>query len=195
MFYSIEGAILKKTSEYIVISCGGIGFKVYVPKATLQNLPQRDTLVKLFTHLQSKEDGMDLYGFIDEPSLVLFELLISVSGVGPRTALSVLSVDSTDRVIAAILEKRTDLLLRASGIGKKTAERIILELHSKLDLPHSGSITDNMTRETEVEEALITLGYTRDEARRAVTESSKNKEDFEEHLKGALKFLGSRNNR
>jgi len=195
VFYFLEGTVEKKATDYAVISCGGVGFKVHASVPTLRALPARGEPAKLFTHLHSKDDGMDLYGFADEPSLSLFELLISVSGVGPRTGLAVLSVDSTERVIAAILERRADLLLRASGIGKKTAERIILELHSRLELSHSGALVGHMSREAEVEEALVTLGYGKDDARAAAAEGRKAGEAFEEQLKAALRFLGSRNTR
>ncbi len=195
MFYSLEGEVLKKTGEYAVVSCGGIGFKVYVSPNAAKKLPPLRERVKLFTHFHVKDDGVDLFGFLDEPSLTLFELLISVNGVGPRTALTVLSVDSVERLTAAILERRSDLLLRASGIGKKTAERIILELQSKLELAHAKRITEHMTVEADVEEALIGLGYSRAEAREAVSGAGRAGQDFGSQLKAALKILGLRNNR
>ncbi len=185
----------RKTAEYAVVSCAGIGFKVFVPASVLKRLPASGEDVTLFTHLHARDDGMDLYGFMTEPALALFELLISVAGVGPRTALAVLSVDTVERVTAAILEKRTDLLLRAPGIGKKTAERIILELQSKLELSHAKSITEHMTEEAEAEEALLTLGYSRSEARGAVAEASRTEKGFEGTLRGALRILGLRNDR
>lgn len=194
MFHSISGEVEKKSADSVVVNCGGIGFKLLVPVGEIKKIPAQGGNVKLFTHLQLKDDGAELFGFLSEPSLRLFELLITVAGVGPRTAIAVLSVDSVERVIAAILEKRSDLLLRASGIGKKTAERVILELHSKLELAHAGRIAEHMTEEAEVEEALLSLGYSRGEARSAVAESSREEKGFEEKLRSALRTIGSRNN-
>lgn len=195
MFHSITGVIEKKTTEYAVVSCSGIGFKVFMPAAALKRLSGKGESVTLFTHFHMKDDGADLFGFLTEPSLSLFELLISVAGVGPRTALAVLSVDTVERITAAILEKRVDLLLKAPGIGKKTAERIILELESKLELAHAKRIAEHMTEEGEIEEALFSLGYSKSDAREAVAEAAKAGGGFEEKLRGALRILGSRNNK
>lgn len=192
MIHSVEGVLEGKGPVYAVVSAGGIGYKVYVSARTLSHLPKPGSPLKLFTFLSVKEDALDLFGFLDEPSLRLFEILCTVNGVGPRTALAVTDVDSVERVTAAILEKRADLILRAPGIGKKTAERIILELHSKLESDHAPAITGRMTEEADVEEALASLGYPRHEAREAARESTAGEGGFEEALRRALRFLGSK---
>lgn len=175
-----------------VIVCGGVGYKTFISSRTASALPKEGESAKLFISMVVKEDALDLFGFCDELTLKLFEMFRSVSGVGPKTALALTGVDSVERLTAAILEKRADLILRTPGIGKKTAERVILELHSRLELGDAGTIASGMILETEVEEALVGLGYSRGEARRASGDSAKEESTFEAQLRQALKFLGSK---
>jgi Holliday junction DNA helicase RuvA len=191
MFYSLRGTLVKKTAGTAVIEVAGVGYKVFVSQRTAAALPPEGREARIFTSLSVKEDALDLFGFADEPTLRFFELLCTVSGVGPKTALAVLDVDSIERLSAAILEKRADLILRAPGIGKKTAERIIVDLHSKLELEGAAALAGKMTTEVEVEEALVGLGYARHDARRSAYEGGKGGGNFEEQLKRALKALGS----
>lgn len=192
MIYSLQGILLKKTSQFAVIDCHGVAFKVFISERTRAQLSHIGEEVKIFTFLSVKENALDFFGFLDESSLRFFELLCMVNGVGPRTALAVMDVDSVDRITAAILGKRPDLLLRAPGIGKKTAERIVLELQSKLEMEGTGSITGRMTLEVEVEDALMGLGYSRHDARQAVQSVKKAETTFEETLRAALRLLGGK---
>jgi Holliday junction DNA helicase RuvA len=192
MIYFLEGTLIKKARGMAVILCGGVGYKAFVSSRTLGALPKEGDPAKLFISTSVKEDAFDLFGFCDEPTLKLFEMFRSVSGVGPKTALALTDVDSVERLTAAILEKRADLILRTPGIGKKTAERVILELHSRLENPDASLIAGGMAAEAEVEEALVGLGYSRGEARRAAGDSAKEEGSFEIQLRRALKFLGSK---
>lgn len=132
---------------------------------------------------------MELYGFLTEQEQKFFELLNSVSGIGPKTALGVLESDSVENIMAAILEKRPELLTKTSGIGKKTAERIILELESKVHLPASHALTEAMSLNMEVEEALVGLGYLRGDVKRAIQEIDSNVTTLEGRLKNTLQRL------
>jgi Holliday junction DNA helicase RuvA len=193
MIYSIAGKLQKKENTFAVIECNGIGYKIAMAGSDLKTLPPLGGTVLCFCSLRVKEESLDLYGFLNEAALRFFELLTTVNGVGPRTALAILDIDSLERIMAAILEKRVDLLLRASGIGKKTAERVILELQNKLDLDHTGNITKHMTTEIEVEDALVGLGYARHEAHAAANTAGKENKTFETQLRDALKYIGSKN--
>ncbi len=147
---------------------------------------------KLFTHFQVREDGMDLYGFTSEEERGYFELLISVSGVGPKSALSILDVASMGELAAAIKEGRPDLLTRASGIGTKIAERIIIDLRGKVQSLSSGAMVEKMEADADLVEALSNLGYRREEARAALNKVGSEVVGVEDRLKAALKILGKR---
>jgi Holliday junction DNA helicase RuvA len=148
--------------------------------------------VKLFTHLNVKEDALDLYGFGTPDEMDFFELLISVSGVGPRSALAILDVGRLDELSAAIKEGRPDLLTRAAGIGRKTAERVILELRSKVESVKSGAVVEKMQTDSDLAEALTSLGYRRDEARTALEKVGEDVVGAENRLKAALKILSTK---
>ena len=134
MIYSIYGTLALKKENYAVVEAGGIGFKIFMPKSIVANLPDAGASVKIFSYLNVKQDGMDLYGFLSPKELELFERLISVSGVGPKSALGIMGVAAADQIAAAINEGKSELLTRVSGVGKKTAERVVLELKGKLSL-------------------------------------------------------------
>lgn len=193
VIHSLTGTIIKRADTAAVVRCGGVGYLVHLGARTLGDLPPAGEEVTLYTHLAVKEDAHELYGFLDEHALALFELLITVSGVGPKTALGVLDLDTVPNVMAAILTRRADLLMRASGIGKKTAERIILELQSRMALAGAEERAKTMDASREAEEALVTLGYPRAEARRAL-EAIEAPADAtaEALLRAALKSLGKR---
>lgn len=193
MIHSLTGILMRKADSFAVVRCGGVGYLVRLGARTLSALPPLGSEVTLYTHLAVKEDAHELYGFLDEHALALFELLITVSGVGPKTALGVLDLDTVPNVMAAILTRRADLLTRASGIGTKTAERIILELQSRMALAGAEERAKTMDASREAEEALVTLGYPRIEARRAL-EIIETPADatVEVLLRAALKSLGKR---
>lgn len=189
MIYSLEGQIKEKGDNFFVISVGGVGFKVFSSKQTILKLSEDDAKKKIFCFLYVREDQLELYGFPEEPSLKLFEMLNTVAGVGPKTALGILDIDSVPNIMAAILEKKSELLTKTSGIGKKTAERIILELQNRIKMPGAKALTETMDIDLEVEEALIGLGYSRQSVRRVLSELEPKMKTLEERLRGALKSL------
>jgi holliday junction DNA helicase RuvA len=172
-----------------VLDVGGIGLKVYSNKNTLKALENLNASVEVYTFLYVREEQMELYGFLTEQEQKFFELLNSVSGIGPKTALGVLESDSVENIMAAILEKRPELLTKASGIGKKTAERIILELESKVHLPASHALTETMNLNLEVEDALVGLGYLRGDVKKAIQEIDVSVNTLEGRLKNTLQRL------
>ena len=132
MIYSLAGRLSLKRDKFVVVESGGVGLKVAVSSAALNSLPAVGSPVNFFCHLRVKEDALELYGFLSEEELDFFELLNGVSGVGPKSALAVLALDKVENLEAAIAEGKSELLTRVSGIGRKTAERIILELKDKM---------------------------------------------------------------
>ena len=192
MIYSVKGKVTGEGDSFVVIEVGGVGFRVSTDSRTLRNIAGAEGEVKLFCYTYFREDRLELYGFNEEETLRLFEMLITVSGIGPKTALGILDVDTVPNIMAAIIEKRVELLTRTSGIGRKTAERIILELHSKIKLPKAKMLTEKMDVDREIEEALAGLGYGRTDIRRVIEAVPESEKTLEERLKFALKSLGRR---
>jgi Holliday junction DNA helicase RuvA len=188
MIYTLRGKTTIIGDNFFVLECAGVGYKVFTNKRTLASLPIEEFLVYCYHHI--REDQEDLFGFLETESLRLFELLNTVSGVGPKTALGILDLESVPNILAAILEKRADVLSHASGIGKKTAERIILELQAKIALVGSEALMKSADENLEVEEVLISLGYPRAKAREAVRGLPKDLKNMEERLRKALQDLG-----
>lgn len=190
MLYSAFGKVALKADRFAVIEVGGLGLKISMSGRTLAALPAVGSEVKIFTYLHMREDGMELYGFLSEKDLAFFEMLISVSGVGPRSALAILDVAKLDELAAAIKEGRPDLLTRASGIGRKTAERIIVELRTKVQSAKSGLVVEKMEGDADIVEALTNLGYRRETARAALAKVDPKISKMEERLRAALALLG-----
>lgn len=187
MIYKVSGTLEAKREHFIVVNVGTIAFKVYPTASVLGGLPEIGNAVKIFTHLHVREDELTLYGFTNIQELELFERLLEVSGVGPKSALSILNVSKVDQLIAAINEGRTELITRASGIGKKTAERIVLELKGKLSLTSQPQTLSLMESDLELEETLMSLGYTKAQAKAVVGKIDPKVKGFKERLKEALK--------
>lgn len=192
--YYDRGAIVVETS-------GGIGFRINVPGASsLLNAREGDT-VSVYTYLQVKEDGMSLYGFADEDGLRLFEQLITVNGVGPKAGLAIMSLGTPNQIKASIAGKDAVAIAKAQGVGKKTAERVILELSDKVSAVPFGDdqSVDGLggtpvvpTASGERAEAIIaltTLGYTKKEAEEAIGSVPDEGISAEEYIKKALKYL------
>jgi Holliday junction DNA helicase RuvA len=194
VIYSIEGKVAVKASNYAVLEAGGIGLKIFVNHRTGSNLPAEGESSKLFCHLHSTENDLTLYGFCLPDELDFFELLISVSGVGPKSALSILDIADLKELSAAIKEGRPDLLTRASGIGRKTAERIIIELKNKVVAKESEKTVRKMESDTDLAETLVSLGFRRDEARAGLSKIGEDVVGIENRLKAALKILNKNKN-
>jgi len=190
VFSYIKGTVSGITHEFAVIEAGGIGYKVNMPFSEISRLPVGES-AKVFTYMYIREGILDLYGFISEDSLNTFELLLSISGVGPKAAIAVLSVLTPPELALALANGDFNAIKKAPGIGEKIAKRIILELKGKLDiisegdeenLPIANSIAD------EAINALIVLGYSANDAKTAVS-GVKSAENIESLIKEALKAL------
>ena len=169
MIGRISGVLLQKTPPTILVDCQGVGYEIDVSMGTFYNLPAINEKVTLFTHLSIREDAHLLYGFSSLEERELFRQLIRISGIGARTALSLLSGMSVSELIQAVTLQDSARFSRVPGIGKKTAERLLLELKGKLsaDLEVGGGIeqTDNMT---DILNALLALGYSTKEVNMAI---------------------------
>jgi len=189
MIYSIRGKLIAKKENFIVIESESIGFKLFMAGNALRKLPPVGENLKAFVFLYLRQDGFELYGFLNEKELFLFEKLNSISGIGPKSAIGILSVAPYEQLIAAINEGKVNLLTRASGIGKKTAERIVLELKGKLGAGGRAEILSLMESDAELEETLISLGYSRQDAKNAVSKIDSKITAFNDRLREALKYV------
>ena len=200
MIYSVNGILALIEPYHVVVECGGIGYSVKTSMTTIAKLPQIGEKVRLFTYLAVKEDAIDLYGFFETAELKTFKMMISISGVGPKAAISILSNLSTER-FALCVASGDAKSLRAPGVGPKTAERIVLELKDKVskeqiagvsasDVP-AAVVSDKSGNAAEAISALEVLGYTRGEAAGAVTKLDASM-PVEEMIKSALKTLAGK---
>lgn len=178
MYAFIEGIVEHKSSGELVINAGGVGYLLLCSQSTLSAAPPRGEFTRIYTHLSVREDAMELFGFTSQEEKAMFLRLTSISGIGPRTALGVLAAMPLPDLTLAILTGDAATLCRAPGIGKKTAQRITLELKDKLsaeDLPvgtQSVSLPGSSGADSAVGEAILalqSLGYTQSEAARAVS--------------------------
>jgi Holliday junction DNA helicase RuvA len=192
MIYSISGKLALKEANFAVVEAGGLGLKLFASKQTLEALPAAGTGVTFYCHLHVREDALDLFGFTSPDELEFFEMLISVSGVGPRSALAILDTGPLSELSAAIKEGRPDLLTRAAGIGRKTAERVIVELRSKVQSSKSGAVVEKMQTDSDLVEALMSLGYHRDQARAALGKVDEKVVGTEARLRAALAVLANK---
>ena len=192
MIYFLQGKLVAKKDNFLVLDVGGVAFQVKSSFNILKSLPQIGESVKVFTYLHVRENLLELYGFLNEEELGFFELLLSVSGVGPKTALGILSVEKLEKLKAAISEGRSELLTKASGIGKKTAERVVLELREKLKVEGSGKIVGAMESDHDLVDALANLGYAKGQARDALSKVDPKIIKMEERIREALKLLKSK---
>lgn len=192
MISHLRGTILEVTDRYAVVDVQGLGYKVYCAIDTLSGLKAGNE-TSLHTYLAVREDALDLYGFPSAEERGFFELLISVSGIGPRSALGILSVASTDTLKKAIGTGDTSYLTKVSGIGRKTAEKVVLELRDKLRAHVDMKETPHALRaESDVVEALKSLGYSQNEARDALKEVPDEVIGTNARIREALKILGQK---
>jgi Holliday junction DNA helicase RuvA len=188
MIAKIEGIVWDSNAKFLTVGVGGIGFKIYTTTET-KDVSHKGETISLFTHLVVREDALDLYGFLGQEELDFFEMIISISGIGPKTGLNVLNVSSVGVLKRAISTADTSSLIKVSGIGKKIAEKIVLELKDKIfdsSEEHDVSLRD----EIDAVEALKTLGYTQKDARDALKEVEKKFTKTGDRIKEALKILG-----
>lgn len=195
MYEYIKGIFKSIEKEYIVIECGNIGYKIFTSGSTISNMPATDSDVKIFTHQIVREDFIGLYGFLTKEEIEMFNLLIGITGVGPKAALSLMSISSVAKLKYAIITEDEKLIVKAPGIGKKTAQRIILELKDKVGKGEAIQVTsleelvDGHTEKlAEAMGALMALGYSDKEAEKAVEKADKTK-SVEEIIKECLRSL------
>lgn len=194
MIRQIQGNILKIEPRSVIVSVQGIGYQIHMAEASLLSLSKGQEIT-IWTHLAVRENSMDLFGFFTEQELTFFEMLLDVSGIGPRSALGIIGIASIEMLKKAIAHNDTSHLTKVSGIGKKTAEKIVVELRDKLAnyIEEGGSL--ELQGDNEVFEALQALGYTIGEARHAMKEISADISDTGDRIKEALKAINQNNGR
>ena len=204
MISYIRGELCDIEEQKAIVDVNGVGYGIYMPQQALSLLPPMGQQVKIHTYLNIREDAMQLFGFLTKEDLNVFRLLIGVNGIGPKAGLNILSCLSPDVLRFAVLSGDAKAISATPGIGKKTAEKLILELKDKLNiedmLEHaahggdsedlaSGTDTASNTMQAEAVQALTALGYGSAESLRAVKKSSPECSSVEDILKEALKFL------
>lgn len=194
MIAHLTGTLTLLDLRFCIISVQGVGYKVYIPSPVVESLTHSlDTTVSLHTYLAVRETALDLYGFVTAEDMEMFELLLGVSGIGPKSALAILSATNTQSIKEAVISGDTSYLTKVSGIGKKTADKIALELKEKIDGSGVTDISGNAGGNKDMGiaiEGLKALGYNEREARDAIKDLPKNLTP-EAMLKEALKKLGS----
>ncbi len=197
MLYNVKGRLTVSEVNYIVVECGGIGFKCFTSLNTVKEVGKIGDEVNVYTYLAVREDAMDLYGFATLTELEFFKLLISVSGVGPKAAVAILSELSPDRLALCIASGDSKAITKAQGVGQKTAQRVVLELKDKMGViatPEasqaviSASTVSQSSNTAEAVEALVALGYSQSDA--AVVVGSMDKSlSVDEMIRQGLKQL------
>jgi len=200
MISYVKGLVADATDNAVVIDCNGMGYHIFTTPSTATDEVRIGEEVKMHTYLQVKEDDMQLYGFLDKDDLRIFKLLIGVNGIGPKAGLGILSGLSADEVRFAVLSDDAVTIAKAPGVGKKTAQKVILELKDKLDLQDAfeqklenraakaGNSSNGI--QSEVVLALTALGYSGAEALKAVKQvEAESQDDESKLLKEALKII------
>ena len=192
MIAKLKGKTEYLKDSYAVIDVNGVGYKVFVTDYTFGKLAGKEE-VDLHIHTHVREDTLALYGFLDLEEKEMFELLISISGIGPKAGSGILSLADPKTVKVAIAKGDASILTRVSGIGKKTAERVILELGSKFSVSDISGLEEKskeISDQTDAVDALVSLGYNINEAKKALSEVPSEIKDVGERIKMALKGLG-----
>ncbi|MCK9379395.1 MAG: Holliday junction branch migration protein RuvA [Candidatus Moranbacteria bacterium] len=193
MIIRLEGKILMKGERFVALDVNGVSYRVFCGPQTIKSAPKKDVQFSLWTHLHVREDAMEIYGFLEYAELEFFEMLIGISGIGPKGALGVLAVAPLDNIKRAISSGETNYLTKVSGIGRKTAEKIVLELRDKLGGLGGGEAGGMMLKEDQdVLGALQSLGYSLSEAREAMKQIPDGTEGTNSRIKEALKNLGGK---
>lgn len=203
MYAYIKGELAEKNIDHIVVEAGGIGYLIYVPAQSIDYLPDEGDQIKVYTYLYIREDAMVLYGFLTKDDLEIFKMLITVSGIGPKGGLGILSTLSADDLRFAILSGDSKTISKAPGIGAKTAQRVIIDLKDKMSLEEAFEKklennadgvqkTLNSSIKNDAVMALSALGYSSAESLKAVSKVDITDDmDVEDVLKLALKNMSS----
>lgn len=189
MIGTLKGTVQYKDLNHLILDVGGVGYKIFVTTETTLDIMPGDEIF-LWTYMAVRETALDLFGFKDKETLDIFELLITISGIGPKTGLGILNVASPSMLRQAVAEGDITYLTRVSGIGKKIAEKIVLELRDKLKTTEEDR-NPNLRAEGDALEALVSLGYSERDAREALKQIPKKIESASERVKQALKLLAN----
>lgn len=191
MISALSGSVELKGDRVVMISTGGVSYRVFVSLETLRKVPEKGQNIKLWTHLYQREDALELYGFLHYAELEFFETLIQIPSIGPKSGLGIMAVAPLDTLKQAIASGNTSYLTKVSGIGRKTAEKVILELREKLAGRGVAAVSaPELKEESDALDALVTLGYTPREAREALAAVPRGLGGASARVKAALKRLG-----
>jgi len=184
MIASLSGKLIAKKDKYIIVDVVGVGYKVFVSRNSILNLPEIGSNIKLFTYLKVAENVMDLYGFVTQDELDFFEVLCDIRGVGPKASLEISALGSLEKIKDKILAQDESVFAGIPGIGGKRASTIILELTGKIK-----TLSGKSQSADEAENALVQLGFTKQQARDALNQVSPEIKNSEERIKLALKSM------
>jgi Holliday junction DNA helicase RuvA len=191
MISSIKGKVIYKTDKFIVVDVSGIGYKIFVTTDSIVS-NKEGMEVSFWTYMAVRENSIDLYGFSSIEEMSFFELLLNVSGVGPKSALSIINIAPTQILKGAIATGDTSYLNKVSGIGKKTAERIVIDLRDKLKNYENSETNTSIKEDNDVMLALKSLGYSQNESREALKKISSSTEGTNNRVREALRILSNR---
>lgn len=196
MFAYIKGSLEIKTNNYVVIDVNGVGYKIFMSQKGIETLDEIGNIVKVYTYYYVREDNISLYGFTTNEELRMFELLLSVSGIGAKSAITMLSAISPSEFVISVISNDTSKLTKVPGIGNKTAARIILELKDKLKTEQAiekDEKTEEVVSKQEINEealaALQVLGYNKKEVEKILEKFDSSKMTVEEIIKAALSYF------
>jgi Holliday junction DNA helicase RuvA len=188
MISYLSGKVIKKTHSSIVVNVNGVGYKVTLLPNLITKIKEKED-IKIFTHQYVRENEVSLYGFLNFKQLETFELLISISGVGPKLALNIISTTKIDELRQAVLKTDISVLTRIPGIGKKSASKIMLELSNKMDVEQNIERIIFTDEDKLAVEALVNLGFRKAEASRAIQEKGRTHDKLENKIKAGLRYL------
>ena len=199
MFAYLKGSLEEKSTNFVVIDVGGVGYKVFMSASTISKIGELGSIVKVHTHYHVREDDISLYGFLSNEELKMFELLLSVSGIGAKSAITMLSNITPSAFAVAVISNDIKSLTKIPGVGQKSAQRIVLELKDKLknedaiskvdDKAVTVESVDSSANSSDAFAALIMLGYSRPEVNKAIEKIDTSNLSTEDIIKVALKYL------
>lgn len=191
MIASLQGILEFRNDPYLIVSTGGVGYKVLASYEVLMSAGEAGSALKIFTYTHVKEDALELYGFSHYKDLSLFELLIGVSGIGPKTAISVFSIGGSNDITQAIIMGNVDFFKNVPRLGRKNAQKIIIDLKGKLGSATDIDLTENdILGSSEIIVALKNFGFSEAEAREALRQTQGKGDTPQEKVKHALRYLG-----
>jgi len=187
----LRGKLKYKNDRFIILDVAGVGYQIFITNQALEEIGDKED-IELYTYLYVRESTQELYGFLRYEEKEFFEQLLGISKVGPKGALGILNVASLDTIKKAIIHGDPAILMKVSGIGKKTAERVVVELKNKIDVVgiDESKVSPSDIGDNAAIDALVGLGYSASEAREALKEVDKEITDIEKRIKEALKILG-----